>query len=172
MNSKLVLKATIATLLMPGTVVLLLPYWVLKTTGVIDWPKFSSTAVLASIMGLVGLATLLYCIRGFANIGKGTLAPVDPPKVLVVRGLYRYTRNPMYLAVVVVLLSESLFFDSLRLLIYAGTVFLAFHLFVIVYEEPHLRTLFGASYEEYSKSVPRWGAKLRGFNSRDRTNES
>lgn len=166
------LKATIATLVMPGTVVLVLPYFVLNQTGVIDWPKFSSTVILASITGLLGLAILLYCIRGFANIGKGTLAPIVPPKVLVVRGPYKYTRNPMYLAVVVVLLSESLMFDSLGLLIYAVTIFLAFHLFVIVYEEPHLRALFGKSYEEYSKSVPRWGAKLRGFNSRDRTDES
>jgi len=172
MNSKLALKATITTLLMPGTVVLLIPYFVLRHSGVTEWPNISGAVILASFTGLFGLAVLLHCITGFATFGKGTLAPIDPPKALVVRGLYRYTRNPMYLAVVVVLLSESLLFDSLSLLIYAVAVFLAFHLFVILYEEPRLRSLFGESYEEYSKSVPRWGAKLHGFKSRDRTGES
>jgi protein-S-isoprenylcysteine O-methyltransferase Ste14 len=156
MNFKLVLKATIATLLLPGAVTLLIPYLILYQSGARDWPVFSGATILATFTGLAGFAVLLHCVRGFAGHGKGTLAPIDPPKVLVVRGLYRYTRNPMYLAVVVILLSESLFFESLGLLIYAAAVFLGFHLFVMLYEEPHLRFLFGESYVEYSRSVPRW----------------
>jgi protein-S-isoprenylcysteine O-methyltransferase Ste14 len=172
MNRKLLLKATIAALVVPGTVVLLLPYFILHQTGPIEWPKFSGQAILASTTGLIGLGVLLHCIRGFATFGKGTLAPIDPPKILVVRGLYKFTRNPMYLAVVVVLLSESWLFKSFTLLIYGVAVFLVFHLFVTLYEEPRLHALFGESYEEYSKSVPRWRVKLAGFKSGNRRNES
>lgn len=165
MNSRLILKATIITLLMPGTVILLIPYLILCQSGVTDWPNISSVTVLASIAGLAGLAVLLYCIWEFAVHGKGTLAPIDPPKVLVVHGVYRYTRNPMYLAIIVVLLSETLFFNNLWLLIYATLALLGFHLFVILYEEPRLRSQFGESYKEYFKAVPRWRITTRGFNS-------
>jgi protein-S-isoprenylcysteine O-methyltransferase Ste14 len=171
MTSKLILKATIITLLMPGTAILLVPYFILHQSGVTDWPIVSGVTVFATIAGLAGLAVLLHCIWGFAVHGKGTLAPIDPPKVLIVHGVYRYTRNPMYLGIIVVLLSQALFFDSFQLLIYAAGVLLGFHLFVILYEEPRLRTRFGESYEGYFKSVPRWRITLRGFTSRDRSNE-
>ena len=163
MNSKLMLKATIITLLMPGTITFLIPYFILHRPGIADLPGFSVTAVFSIIAGLAGFTVLLHCIWGFAFHGKGTLAPIDPPKVLVVHGLFRHTRNPMYLAIIVVLLSEALFFYSLSLLIYAAVAFLSFHLFVILYEEPHLRTQFGESYEEYFKSTPRWRITTRAF---------
>jgi protein-S-isoprenylcysteine O-methyltransferase Ste14 len=171
MNSKLMLKVTIITLLMPGTGTLLIPYFILHRPRVADWPGISVTAILSIIVGLTGFVILLHCIWGFAVHGKGTLAPIDPPKVLVVHGLYRYTRNPMYLAIIVVLLSEALFFDSLSLLIYAAVASLGFHLFVILYEEPHLRTQFGESYEEYFKTIPRWRITTRVIKSRNSPNE-
>jgi protein-S-isoprenylcysteine O-methyltransferase Ste14 len=90
--------------------------------------------------------------------------------VLVVRGLYRYTRNPMYLAIIEVLLSEALFFNSHGLLIYAAVAFLGFYLFVI-YEEPHQRSRFGESYEEYLKTIPRWRNSTRGFKATGHPNE-
>jgi protein-S-isoprenylcysteine O-methyltransferase Ste14 len=151
--------------LIPGTVILLIPYFILGQVRFIEWPDISGVAVFAMMSGSVGLAVLLHCIWGFAVHGRGTLAPIDPPKVLVIRGLYRYTRNPMYLAVSLVLLSEALLFDSLPLLIYAAVALLGFHLFVVLYEEPGLRSQFGESYEEYFRAIPRWGISTRAFNS-------
>lgn len=168
MRFTLALKATIITLLMPGTVIVLIPDFILRRSGIYEWPAVSSLTVLAALTGLAGLGVLLYCIRGFAIHGRGTLAPIDPPTILIVRGLYRYTRNPMYLAVIVVLLSEASFFSCTALLVYAAAVLTGFHLFVVLYEEPHLRSQFGQSFEEYLKAVPRWRIKTRGFKSSDR----
>jgi len=105
---------------------------------------------------LVGATILIWCIADFARLGRGTLAPVDPPKALVIRGLYRYVRNPMYVGVVLVLLGESALFRSASLLLYTAVFFLIANLFVIVYEEPNLRARFGESYEHYRRSVARW----------------
>lgn len=129
----------------------------------------SALSVVAGIVGLVGTGELLHCIWGFAVHGKGTLAPLDPPKVLVVREAYGYTRNPMYVAVVVVLVSEAVFFGSTALLIYAGIGFLGFHLFVLGYEEPHLRRQFGTLYDQYCRAVARWGIRFRPYTPSDRT---
>jgi protein-S-isoprenylcysteine O-methyltransferase Ste14 len=168
MGFKLALKAVITTLLIPGTVIVLIPYFILRRSGICEWPAVSGLTVFASVTGMAGLAVLLHCIRGFAIHGRGTLAPIDPPKILIVRGLYRYTRNPMYLAVIVVLLSEALFFSSTALLAYAAAVLTGFHLFVVLYEEPHLRSQFGRSFDEYRKAVPRWRITTRGFTSSGR----
>jgi protein-S-isoprenylcysteine O-methyltransferase Ste14 len=104
----------------------------------------------------VGAGVLFRCIWDFAVAGRGTLAPVDPPRHLVVRGLYRYVRNPMYVGVVTILLGEALLFRSLALLCYAGIFLFVVHLFIVVYEEPALRRQFGESYENYCRRVHRW----------------
>jgi protein-S-isoprenylcysteine O-methyltransferase Ste14 len=116
-----------------------------------------------------GAAFYLWCAWEFAAAGLGTPAPIDPPKVLVARGLYRVVRNPMYVGVLLVLLGESLVFGSWALLRYAVLVWLCFHLFVVLYEEPALRRKFGASYEGYRKRVWRWTPRLppRGRTDRD-----
>jgi protein-S-isoprenylcysteine O-methyltransferase Ste14 len=163
MKSALVLKSVLMMLLMPGSVVVLIPSLILHQQGITDFPEFSVASVVATMTGLIGLTILLHCIKAFALYGKGTLAPIDPPKRLVVRGLYRYNRNPMYVGVLSILLSESLFFETASLLIYAAVAFLIFNLFVTLYEEPHLRSLFGASYEKYCAEVPRWGIAKRAF---------
>jgi protein-S-isoprenylcysteine O-methyltransferase Ste14 len=103
-----------------------------------------------------GVAILFRCIRDFAVVGRGTLAPIDPPKNLVVSGLYRYVRNPMYVGVLLVLLGEALLFASVSLLIYAAAFFVGAHLFIVLYEEPTLRRRFGESYERYTRTVQRW----------------
>ena len=171
MKARLVSNAAVMTLLLPGTVTVLIPYFILPQSCFNEWPGISAVAVAAMIAGLSGLAGLLHCIWGFAVYGKGTLAPIDPPKLLVVRGLYKYTRNPMYSSVVIVLLSEALLFGSPSLLVYAAMVLLGFHLFVIFYEEPRLRSQFGRSYEEYCKTISRWGITIRRFRSEERANE-
>jgi protein-S-isoprenylcysteine O-methyltransferase Ste14 len=163
MNVSLALKSSVITFLMPGTVVVVIPYFILDQKGISGFPPLSAATVIATVTGLTGLAILLHCVMGFAVYGKGTLAPIDPPKTLVVHGLYRYNRNPMYVGVLSVLLSESLFFESTGLLLYAAVAFLFFNCFVMLYEEPHLRSLFGASYEKYCSKVPRWGIAKRAF---------
>ena len=109
-------------------------------------------------LGSIGLggALLVTCIWEFARSGRGTLAPLDPPSQLVVRGLYRYVRNPMYLSVTTIVLGELLLTRSLALLTYWAIWFAAVNLFVIGYEEPTLRRRFGASYVRYSQTVGRW----------------
>ena len=104
----------------------------------------------------LGAGLLCACVFEFARSGRGTLSPIDPPRHLVVRGPYRYVRNPMYLAVTVVVLGEVLVSHSLALGVYWLIWFLGANLFVIGYEEPTLREMFGESYEEYTRQVRRW----------------
>jgi protein-S-isoprenylcysteine O-methyltransferase Ste14 len=110
---------------------------------------------------LVGGIILLWSFWNFLREGRGTPAPIDPPKELVAVGFYRYIRNPMYVAVLTLILGHFLWFEYLNLLLYAMFVFLAFHMFVIFYEEPTLRRNFGAAYEEYCRRVPRWFPRFR-----------
>ena len=112
-------------------------------------------------LALAGAALALWCILAFAFIGKGTPAPFDPPRRLVVAGPYRYLRNPMYLGAATGLAGASLFYRSLPLLGYTGAFLIVTHLFVVLYEEPTLRRLFGPEYQSYSSSVRRWLPRLR-----------
>lgn len=112
---------------------------------------------IAGVAGMaLGVALLAVCIFEFARSGKGTLSPADPPRHLVVRGLYRYVRNPMYLSVTTIVLSEYLLTQSTALAVYWAIWFLATNLFVMGYEEPYLREQFGESYEAYTREVGRW----------------
>jgi len=149
----LVLRSIVFALLLPGTVTLLIPYCILSRRAVPHWDAIGLPGLVAI---LVGATILIWCIADFARVGRGTLAPVDPPKELVVRGLYQYVRNPMYGGVFVVLLGESALFRSTSLLLYTGIWFLIVNLFVMLYEEPTLRARFGESYEQYRRSVGRW----------------
>ena len=99
---------------------------------------------------------MLWCVWEFFSEGRGTLAPIDPPKHLVVRGPYKYVRNPMYVSVVTILLGEAVFFSSKQILLEAAIFMAMTYLFVVFYEEPTLRRLFGESYEKYMQTVGRW----------------
>ena len=111
-----------------------------------------------------GLVLLIETFARFALEGLGTPAPVYPTKTLVVTGSYRFVRNPMYLAVVTLILGQALVFSSWPLLIYAGIVWLVVHLFVVGYEEPTLRRTFGSQYEGYRLNVRRWLPRLVPWN--------
>ena len=163
MNFKLILKSILITISMPGVGIILLPYFILNASGELNWPAISIVNIIAFIFGLFSLFLLLQCIWGFAAYGKGTLAPIDPPKHLVVRGFYKYTRNPMYLGVLGVLISEAILFRSIDILIYLFIYGILFHLLVILYEEPKLRAQFGESYKEYCQAVPRWWISFNQF---------
>lgn len=113
-------------------------------------------AYLAFILWPLGIFGVLWCFRDFTFKGGGTPLPTDPPKELVVSGLYRYVRNPIYVSVIMILLAHFMWFGYWSLLLYAGLAFVGTHLFVILYEEPALRKRFGAAYEDYLSEVPRW----------------
>jgi len=113
--------------------------------------------------GLIAAALLglLESFGRFALKGRGTPAPIAPPEHLVVSGLYRHVRNPMYVALVVLLFGQALLLGSVVLLEYAAIAWLLFHVFVVTYEEPTLRRQFGASYNDYCARVSRWFPRLR-----------
>jgi protein-S-isoprenylcysteine O-methyltransferase Ste14 len=119
-------------------------------------PASGLAAALAAPVLLAGLAIYAWCVWDFATFGRGTPAPVDAPKRLVVRGAYRYTRNPMYVGVLLVILGQAIAFRSAALALYAVAVGACFHLFVVLYEERHLTRIFGEPYRAYCASVPRW----------------
>jgi len=108
-----------------------------------------------------GLPVLLDSFARFALQGLGTPAPIFPTRHLVVSGLFRYVRNPMYVAVVSLILGQGLFFGSLRVLEFGIAVWVGFYLFVLIYEEPTLRKGYGPEYEEFCANVPRWIPHLR-----------
>lgn len=145
------IRALIAFLVLPGVVAGIVP---LLIVGV-DL-RLAKTAPYGITLLSIGFVLLLWCVRDFYVSGKGTLAPWDPPKRLVVVGLYRYVRNPMYVAVLTVVAGWSLTFGSMWLGVYLCILAVAFHLRVLLYEEPQLSRQFGADWEAYSKAVPRW----------------
>lgn len=158
----LILRSIFFTFLLPGTVTVFIPY-LLVSDGRIDQPEGQAPWGYLGLLPMgIGAGILFWCIWDFAVAGRGTLAPVDPPKHLVARGLYRYVRNPMYVGVVSILLGESLFFRSLSLLGYAIAFFIFAHLSVVLYEEPALLRKFGEPYEDYRHRVHRWWPRRRG----------
>jgi protein-S-isoprenylcysteine O-methyltransferase Ste14 len=148
----LVLKNLLFTVLVPGTVAVYVPLRIAEDRQV------ASGAALAAGLALLaaGAAVYAWCVWDFAAFGRGTPAPIDAPRRLVVRGLYRYARNPMYVGVLAVILGQAALFRSAALALYALGVGLCFHLFVVLYEEPHLARVFGLQYDVYRSKVPRW----------------
>ncbi|MGH8204669.1 MAG: methyltransferase family protein [Steroidobacteraceae bacterium] len=108
-----------------------------------------------------GAAMVVECFARFATKGIGTPAPLAPTRHLVISGLYRHVRNPMYVGVVLAILGQALWFGSFTLLKYAALVWAGFFLFVLAYEEPALRRQFGAEYEDYRAQVPPWLPRLK-----------
>ena len=152
----LALRSLLYTILIPGTVTVLLPYLIVSATGATVAAPLGILQVLGLLAIALGVAILLRCIWEFMVTGRGTLAPVDPPTQLVVRGLYRYVRNPMYLGAFILLLGEAALFQSLPLLQYGVAWFIIINLIVLFGEEPVLRRRFGDSYERYTAAVRRW----------------
>ncbi|MFN7986492.1 MAG: isoprenylcysteine carboxylmethyltransferase family protein [Thermoanaerobaculia bacterium] len=163
MERLLPVRAFLFVVLLPGTVVGYLPFRLLRASGSLHVPKAGPASLAAATLTLLGITVLLACVWQFLASGHGTLAPLDPPSRLVVSGLYRYTRNPMYSGVVLTLVGEAWLFRSLLVLEYTGLTFALFHLFVVLYEERTLRSRFGREYAAYRAAVPRWGFTVRPF---------
>src|SRR5207302_2524117 len=136
-----------------GFVLVYLPGRFLTWSGVVAPATTGAPQVAGMIMVTIGTVIALWCVFTFVFIGKGTPAPFDPPRKLVIRGPYRFVRNPMYIGAGMALLGAALFYQSWPLLIYAAVFLLATHLFVLVYEEPTLRQTFGDEYETYCRRV-------------------
>lgn len=149
-------KLALFTFFVPGTVTWWAPRYFFRSAYAASPLDNAVTLAGGIVLLALGIAGYLWCALDFAFAGHGTPAPIDPPKLLVVRGLYRYARNPMYISVLLVLAGESLLWRSWTLARYALVVWGGFHLFVLLYEEPTLRKKFGASYEEYCQRVNRW----------------
>lgn len=122
-----------------------------------DRPAASRGQTLVALTLFVAGGTIYFwCLWDFASFGRGTPAPIDAPKRLVQRGLYRCTRNPMYVGVLTAIAGWVVLFPALKLVLYALGIAALFHLFIVFYEEPHLREIFGEEYEQYCARVGRW----------------
>jgi|SRR5712692_9120346 len=149
------IKTLLWSIFVPTTVTIIVPYLTLSRLNLLrlDLSKFRFFGIL---LILIGVAIYAWSAWNFTFVGKGTPAPFDPPKQLVVTGPYHYLRNPIYTFVILVLLGEAIFFESAALLVYAALVFSFVHLWLVLYEEPGLKRRFGKSYDTYCETVPRW----------------
>jgi len=154
------LRALTYATLFVGIVLVVLPARVLSWSGIIQPPGIGVWQVAGMVVVVAGAALALWCILAFAFVGRGTPAPFDPPRRLVVQGPYRVVRNPMYIGAGLALGGAALFYQSFLLLVYTGIFFLVTHLFVIWYEEPVLRRTFEKEYEAYCQRVRRWRPRL------------
>ena len=152
---RLFLKNLLFTVLVPGTVAVVLPYRLVSRGGEALAVDLVRLWVAGPFM-ILGAATYFWCLWDFAVTGRGTPAPIDPPKHLVVRGLYRYVRNPMYVGVLLMIAGWAALSGSRAMMGYGVVVALAFHLFVVLVEEPMLRRRFGEAYDAYCRTVSRW----------------
>ena len=145
-------------LLIGTTFFILLPYFFILLSIYLFLPIYSFfiLKILGIILILFGLRLFSYCSGLFFIFGTETPAPIEPPKKLVVEGLYKYTRNPIYIGYFMILLGEFLFFGQFLLLIYFFLTIIGINMYVIFHEEPILKKRFGKSYKEYFKKIPRW----------------
>jgi protein-S-isoprenylcysteine O-methyltransferase Ste14 len=144
----------------------IIPWWISR------W-ELQAPFFLVEFMRAIGVLLIVAGVPGvvdsfarFALQGMGTPAPVAPPQRLVVTGLYRHVRNPMYVSVVAVIFGQALLFGDWRLIIYGTVFWLACHVFVLAYEEPMLQRTFGAEYEAFRANVPRWIPRLKPWQAR------
>jgi protein-S-isoprenylcysteine O-methyltransferase Ste14 len=152
----ILLRAITYATLFVAFFLVIVPRGLLRTSGYTwggapGWSELAGTGLV-----IAGFALVAWCLVTFAFVGKGTAAPFDPPRKLVVVGPYRFVRNPIYIGAVVAMLGAAMVLWSWWLVLYALVVLIITHLLVILYEEPHLRGVFGQSYEDYLRAVHRW----------------
>jgi len=156
------------SLVLPITIIVIIPLFVILrfNNHLLTFNSVLSSILL--ILGLLliflGLLFVFYTNKSFLEIGKGTLAPWDPPNKLIIEGAYRYVRNPMISGVLMVVLGETLIFSSIELFLLFILFFIVNHIYFIYSEEPGLTKRFGNDYIEYKKNVPRWIPRLTPWN--------
>jgi protein-S-isoprenylcysteine O-methyltransferase Ste14 len=158
--------------LAPGVVVGLIPWLLTRWQAGEPLPYWMPLRVLGGILLIAGLIALLSAFVRFVVEGLGTPAPVAAPERLVVGGVYRYVRNPMYVAVLAAIVGQALLLGRPVLLLYAAGTWLVVAAFVRFYEEPTLTRRFGADYEAYRRAVPAWRPRLRPWDPAERDKPS
>jgi protein-S-isoprenylcysteine O-methyltransferase Ste14 len=154
-------------LVAPGTVAGLVPWWLSRWEPRPPLLGLGASRAVGGALVALGVAALLDAFLRFALGGLGTPAPVLPTRRLVVSGPYRHVRNPMYVAVLAVVAGQALLLGNLAVLAYALGLWTVFHLFVLGYEEPKLRSTFGAEYDAFRANVPRWLPRVRPWRGRE-----
>jgi protein-S-isoprenylcysteine O-methyltransferase Ste14 len=155
-----ILGTALFLVIAPGSLAGLLPWWISGWRVQAPLLRFSPFRAIGILLIAVGIPVLLDSFARFALQGRGTPAPIRPPQHLVVTGLYRYVRNPMYVAVVSLVLGQGLLLGNVSVLEYGLVVWTGFHLFILGYEEPRLRRSFGDEYQEFYANVRRWIPRL------------
>ena len=158
-----VLGSALFFVIAPLMLAALVPWWITQWELRRAFFGVELTRVLGGVLIIAGVPGLVDSFARFALDGVGTPAPVAPTQKLIVTGLYRYVRNPIYIAVVAVILGQALLFGDERLLSYGALFWLACHVFVVTYEEPTLKRTFGMEYETFLANVPRWIPRLTSW---------
>jgi len=156
-----ILGSVIFLVVAPGTLAVYLPWTICRWRFASPLLRFFPFRIIGGLMITAGLPILLDSFARFAIQGMGTPAPIAAPRHLVVTGLYRHVRNPMYVAVSLLIFGQGLLFGSVSVLELGVVVWLGFFAFVVFYEEPVLRQKFGQEYEEFCARVPRWIPRLK-----------
>ena len=167
-NLVMLLRHLIAILVLPFVMTIVVPRWIARRSGLVTEWDGGAASVLGHVAGavcfLIGLTLFGWSLYLFATRGKGTLAPWDPPKHLVVTGPYRYVRNPMISGVLMIIMGESVFIGSVSLFLWMLTFFVFNQIHFLIYEEPNLESRFGDEYRRYKAGVPRWIPRLSAWN--------
>ena len=152
----ILIRALIAFIALPGIAAVIVPLLIayFDPWNEHHWPP-------SILVMCIGTFVLLWCVRDFYVSGKGTLSPWNPPKELVVIGLYRFVRNPMYIGVLLLVFGWSIYFCSPLLFLYATILAIGFHIWVVKYEEPRLKAQFGRQWELYKQGVSRWVPRIK-----------
>lgn len=160
-RARAVLGSLVFFLIAPGVVAGGIPYVISRWRIQPPLPGGPAGRIVGACLIVIGVAALVECFARFAIQGRGTPAPVAPTRRLIVSGLYRHVRNPMYVAVVATILGQGLLLANVAVLGYAGVMWGIFHVFILAYEEPTLRKQFGTDYELYRAHVRRWWPRAR-----------
>jgi len=154
-TASLIIRNVLFTIVVPGAGGVYVPWLILTRHGTSPHPA----AWYAVPVIVIGVALYVWCVWEFAAVGRGTPGVWDAPRRFVAAGPYRWVRNPIYIAALIIVSGEAWLFGSVGVLVYAGVLAVAFHLLVIGYEEPRLRARFGGEYEAYRRTVSRWAPR-------------
>jgi protein-S-isoprenylcysteine O-methyltransferase Ste14 len=156
-----VLGTVVGASLFIGALLVYLPYTITGWRLAPPFLGWEPTRWIGAALIVASVPVLLDFLVRFVREGHGTPVPVAPPQRLVVTGSYRFVRNPAYVAAIVLVVGQGLWLGSPGVLVYAAVLWLAFHLLVVLHEEPSLRRRFGAAYDDYCAKVPRWVPRMR-----------
>lgn len=154
-------RALLYAAIFVGLLLVYAPAQLLVQAGIVPPDSLGAPQVLGGVVAAAGGLLALWCVLTFALVGRGTPAPFDAPRRLVVTGPYRFVRNPMYIGAGLALLGAALYYQSWSLVGYTTLLFAAVYLFIVFYEEPHLRRVFGQEYQQYCQRVNRWIPKFK-----------